>query len=144
MENKILSRIFKKIKYNNLNHRQKETYNFQKVSSLFADYGFATVQLNHDWQSADFLAQHIDGNTYLKIQLKSRLTFHKKYLEKNIYICFPDQNNWYLFPHDELLEFVLEKNNGEISNSKSWLKAGSYSYSGLGKQNKKILEKYKL
>ncbi len=144
MENKILPKNFKKINYKALNHRQKETYNFQKVSSVLADYGFATIQLNDDWQSASFLAQHIDGYTYLKVQLKSRLTFHKKYLEKNIYICFPNQNNWYLFPHDDLLEFFLEKNNGEINNSKSWMKTGSYTYNSLSKQNTCILEKYKL
>lgn len=144
MDNSIIPENLQKINYKALNHRQKETYNFQKVSSLFADYGFATILLNDDWQTADFLAQHIDGETYLKVQLKSRLTFHKKYLHKNIYICFPHKKEWYLFPHDELLQIFLEKNDGEMSASRSWSKAGSYSFSSLSKQNKKILEKYKL
>ncbi len=144
MENTINTSELKKINYKLLNHRQKETYNFQKVSSIFADYGFATIQLNDDWQQADFLAQHIDGETYLKIQLKSRLTFHKKYLHKNIYICFPDKKDWYLFPHDELLKIFLEKDDGGMAASISWSKAGSYSFSSLSKQNKQLLETFKL
>src|SRR5690606_24701208 len=144
MGNAIKLDNLEKINYTNLNHKQKETYNFQKVSSIFADYGFATIQLNDDWQSADFLAQHIDGETYLKVQLKSRLTFHEKYLNKDIYICFPHKKDWYLFPHDELLKIFLEKNGGGMAISRSWSKAGSYSFSSLSKQNKLLLKKYKL
>lgn len=144
MEQTIRPENLEKINYKHLNHRQKESYNFQKVSSIFADYGFATIQLNDDWQSADFLAQHIDGETYLKVQLKSRLTFHKKYLDKNIYICFPYKREWFLFPHDELLKIFLEKNEGGMTISMSWAKAGSYSFSSLSKENRKILEKYRL
>ena len=57
------SNATKKIKYGSLNNRQKESYNFQKVSSILAEYGFVTMKLNDDWQGADFIAQHIDGNT---------------------------------------------------------------------------------
>jgi hypothetical protein len=38
-----------RIEYRKLNARQKETYNFQKVSAIFADYGFATIKLNDDF-----------------------------------------------------------------------------------------------
>ena len=75
---------FKRIKYNTLNARQKESYNFQKVSSILADYGFTTIKLADDWQGADFLAQHMDGKQIIKIQLKGRLTVDKKYLKKVI------------------------------------------------------------
>lgn len=144
MENMIRPEKLEKISYRHLNHRQKETYNFQKVSAVFADYGFATIQLNDDWQSADFLAQHIDGETYLKVQLKSRLTFHKKYLQKDIFICFPHRNDWYLFPHDELLRTFLKNKEKGMANSRSWSVAGSYSFSRLSKKNQQLLEKYKL
>jgi len=39
-----------KIKYEDLNARTKEMYNFQKVSAKLADYGFTTMRLNNDWQ----------------------------------------------------------------------------------------------
>ncbi|MFT4733787.1 MAG: hypothetical protein ACI9DJ_001015 [Algoriphagus sp.] len=63
-----------RIEYNKLNARQKETYNFQKVSAILADYGFATIKLNDDWANADFIAQHIDGDKYLKVQLNNTLS----------------------------------------------------------------------
>lgn len=50
-----------RICYNELNSRQQENYNFQKVSAVLADYGFVTMRLNDDWQGADFIAIHIDG-----------------------------------------------------------------------------------
>jgi len=70
--------MFKRITYNELNPRQKENYNFQKVSGVLADYGYVTIRLSDDWQGADFIAQHIDGERFLKIQLKGCLTFDKK------------------------------------------------------------------
>ncbi|SVD57416.1 uncharacterized protein METZ01_LOCUS410270, partial [marine metagenome] len=49
---------FEKINYRKLNARQKENYNYQKISSILAEYGFSTIRLSDDWQSADFIAQH--------------------------------------------------------------------------------------
>ena len=46
----------KKIKYNELNPRQKENYNFHKVASALAEYGYNSMRLNDDWQGADFIA----------------------------------------------------------------------------------------
>ena len=68
---------FKKIIYSKLNSRQKENYNYQKVSSVLADYGFQTIKLSDDWKGADFLAQHTDGKTSLKIQLKMSWFFYR-------------------------------------------------------------------
>lgn len=95
-----------KINYNHLNVKAKEIYNFQKVSSIFADYGFTTMWLNNDWEGADFIAVHNDGMTTLKVQLKGRMSFDKKYLNKDIYICFREDEQTYLYPHDELLDLI--------------------------------------
>lgn len=75
----------RKISYSNLNSRQKEIFNFQKVARLLADYGFNCMKLADDWQGADFLAYHKDGCRTLKVQMKSRLTIGKHILE-NPYI----------------------------------------------------------
>ena len=91
-----------KVKYSDLNARQKENFNFQKVSAVLADYGFVTLRLSDDWQGADFIALHTSGNV-LRVQLKSRLTFDKKYSDKGLYVAFGDGDAWYLYPHDELL-----------------------------------------
>lgn len=129
----------KKIDYSKLNQKAQEMYNFQKASAKFADYGFTTMWLNNDWEGADFLAVHFDGETVLKVQLKGRLSFAKKYIGKNIYMCFPDNGEFYLFPHDEILEKVEHR----ISDQK-WIKTGTWSSSKLTKANANLLEKYKL
>ena len=93
---------FEKIDYRRLNARQKENFNFQKVSAVLADFGFVTLRLSDDWESADFIAVHLSGRI-IRVQLKSRLAFYKKYHGKDLYIAFAEDGNWYLYPHDHLL-----------------------------------------
>lgn len=95
-----------KIEYKSLNSRQQENYNFQKVAALLADYGFNCLRLSDDWQGADFIACHIDGQTFLKVQLKGRLTIDKKYVDKGIHIAFLHGGSCYLYPHDEVLASI--------------------------------------
>ena len=59
-----------KIEYKDLNSRQQENYNFHKIAADLAEYGYSCMWLNDDWQGADFIANHIDGDTFLKVQLK--------------------------------------------------------------------------
>ena len=115
----------KKIKYSNLNSKQKEIYNFQKVAGLLADYGFNCIKLADDWQGADFLAYHHKGVSTLKIQLKGRITIDKKYLDKDIYMAFPCHDEWYLIDHESLVNIV--KRNTPWLNTDSWKIKGNYN-----------------
>ena len=117
---------FRRIKYSQLNSRQQEIFNFQKVSGLLAEYGYATLRLSDDWNGADFLAVHIDGKTVLRVQLKGRLTFAKKYQGQKLWICFRHQGLVYLYPHDVLLKKAIELMN--IENTESW-RPGDGAYS---------------
>ncbi|PLX45961.1 MAG: hypothetical protein C0605_00095 [Hyphomicrobiales bacterium] len=99
---------FQRINYKELNSRQQENYNFQKVAGRLADYGFNCLRLTDDWQGADFIACHIDGETFLKIQLKGRLVIDKKYIGKNIFIAFFHDENCYVYPHDEFLDALTD------------------------------------
>lgn len=128
-----------KIKYEDLNSKAKEMYNFQKVSAKLADYGFTTMWLNNDWQGADFLAVHVDGSTFMKVQLKGRLTFDRKYIGKKIYICFIEGSETYLYPHDEILSQIEYR----ISDRK-WLDAGTWNTPKLTIENKEMLKPYLL
>ncbi len=132
----------KKISYSRLNARQKENFNFLKVSAVLADYGYMTMRLSDDWQGADFIAQHIDGGTFLKVQLKSRLAFGTKYKGKDLYVAFFGGGNWYLYPHDELLEQVLKQTG--IGTTVSWTERGGYSFSKLSKRMRELLNPYKI
>ncbi|MCY1269864.1 hypothetical protein D9M68_161520 [compost metagenome] len=109
---------FEHIDYRALNSRQKENYNFQKISAVLADYGFVTLRLSDDWQGADFIAHHIRGDRFLKVQLKGRLTVDTKYKNKDIWIGFTHAGRWYLYPHDAFLKWALANLN--IGNTKDW------------------------
>ena len=95
-----------RVDYRELNGKQKEIYNFQKVAAKLADYGFNCIKLDDDWMGADFLAYHKDGTQTLRVQLKGRLTISKRYAGKDLYLCFPHQGDWYLVPHDTLVDIV--------------------------------------
>ena len=82
-----------KVVYQDLNAKQKESYNFQKLSSVLADYGYTTYRMFDDYNGADLHAVRISGEV-VKIQLKGRLTIDRKYLNKQLYIAFSDNGNF--------------------------------------------------
>ena len=137
-----MPRQFKRTPYADLNARQKESFNFQKISAALADFGFATMRLSDDWRGADFIAQHMDGTTFLKVQLKGRLTFAKKYAGRDIHVCFRSGDDWFIYPHDELLPLVTGI--GDFSTTDSWRKGGVYSFPRLSPKLRKLLEPYRL
>lgn len=115
--------MFDRIAYGDLNSRQKENYNFQKIAARLADYGFNSIRLTDDWQGADFIAVHIDGETFLKVQLKGRLIIDRKYQGKGIYVAFIHGEDVYLYDHDALVHF-MEKNGKIGAASVSWHQQG--------------------
>lgn len=106
--------MFSKIKYSKLNSRQKENYNFHKVSAKLADYGFNSMRLNDDWEGADFIS--INDKQMIKVQLKGRFSIDKKYIGKNLLIAFVEKKEVKIYRHDEAVS-MAPKN---IINSKSW------------------------
>jgi hypothetical protein len=117
--------MFEHIRYETLNARQKEIFNFQKLSATLADYGFNCIKLADDWGGADFIAYHVITTETLKIQLKSRITIGKKYEEKNIWIAFPHNGFWYLIEHDRLVEKIGQST--DWLRTHSWLTGNAYS-----------------
>ena len=132
----------KRVRYSALNSRQKENFNFQKISAVLADYGFVTLRLSDDWQSADFIAQHIDGATFARVQLKGRLTFDEKCRGKDLWVAFSEGERWYLYPHDELLAQVLKATG--VGATVSWSDHDGYSFPRLLKQLRGLLEKCRI
>lgn len=134
--------VFELVPYQSLNPRQQENYNFAKASALLADYGFVSMRLSDDWKGADFIAQHVDGETILRVQLKGRLTFNRKYEGKDLWIMFCSDGQWYMFPHDDLLTAMLAA--GRMAGTTSWKEKGGYSFPYLGKDVLLLLEPYRL
>ena len=125
-----------KIKYTDLNSRQKENYNYHKVASALADYGYDCMRLNNDWQGADFIAVHNDGKQMLKIQLKGRFTIDKKYQKKDIYIAFLEEGIVKMYKHDEVIDFLPDN----IKNSVSWAERDGYSWGKTPKHYDTIIK----
>lgn len=132
--------IFQQIDYKDLNSRQKENFNFQKVAGHLADYGYNCLRLSDDWHGADFIACHIDGNRFLKVQIKGRLTIQKKYCAKDIYIAFLHKTNWYLYPHDKVMNLLIKQ--GYMTGTISWDNDGSYSWPHISEHILSILKPY--
>jgi hypothetical protein len=140
---------FSRVQYSSLNSRQQEIYNFQKVSGVLSDYGFATLHLSDDWNGADFLAVHVDGRTVLRVQLKSRLTFDKKYLKRNLWVCFRHNKLVYLYPHDraasEIRALAIKLGQKRYDQTNSWTGSnGAYSYPAPPKWLMEHLQRYTL
>lgn len=133
---------YERIKYSQLNARQKENYNFQQVAALLADYGFNCLRLTDDWHGADFIACHIDGNTFLKVQLKGRFCLDGKYEGKDISIAFRHGTDWYLYPHDAMAAFVNVS--GRINTPNLGQGKQGWSWSSPSKWILEELGKYKL
>ena len=142
-----MSVLNEKVEYGKLNNKQKEIYNFQRVSAVFAVYGYSVTPLRDDVEFADFVAVPFlrdEITSPLWVQLKGGITFWNKYLNKNLYICFFDieSKTWYLYPHDELyteLESVLRERVTD------WDKKLEYNHApSFPAWAKAFLDKYKI
>ncbi len=135
-----MSFVFNRVRYEELDARQKEAFNFQKVSAVLADYGFVTLRLSSDWQGADFIAQHRDGE-FLQGAVEGPPVVLQEVHGRDLYVCFPNEGDWFIYPHDELLARVLRET--EMGESDSWQQKGGYTYPGLSKTMRELLEPYR-
>ena len=122
-----------RIRYQDLNSRQKENFNAAKLSAVLADYGYHCMRLTDDWHGADLIAHHVDGHD-LMIQLKSRLTLRVNAVGKSLWFAFPYNGAWFLFPHDRIQSVVTARNP----------KAANYSWPRPPKWALELLEPYRL
>ena len=129
--------------YSQLSPKQRENYNYQKISSVLADFGYSTVRLWDDTNGADFIAHHANGVNFYKIQLKGRTELNKKYIGKDLWIAFRDADDFYVFPHDSVLEFVLSTGR-VMHDTDSWDTNGKYTFNHLSAWLEEHLKQYKI
>ncbi len=138
-----MQKTFQKINYESLTPKQQENYNFHWISAILAEYGFVSFRLSNDWLGADFIAHHNDGETFIKVQLKGRFTLAQKYINKNIYIAFPNNGEWYLFPHDKMFVEYSEMSN--FTNTRAWTEQKqAHSKGTINKALMPLLAPYKI
>tara|TARA_B100000768_G_scaffold11505_1_gene11348 strand:- start:310 stop:705 length:396 start_codon:yes stop_codon:yes gene_type:complete len=123
-----------KVSYIDLNSKQKENYNYHKVASALAEYGYDSMRLNNDWEGADFIS--VKGDDMIKVQLKGRFTLSKKYENKDLYIAFIEDGIIKIYLHDEALGIATNN----ITDSKSWLENGSYSMNQTPKHYSQVIK----
>lgn len=107
------------VAYEDLNSRQREIRNFHKIAARLADFGFHSMWLSDDWQGADFLAVHIDGETIMRVQQKSRATIDRKYLGRGLHIAYLADGAVFLYLHDDLVSH-WQQNVPSWGQSASW------------------------
>jgi hypothetical protein len=132
---------FNHINYQSLNPRQQENYNYHKVSAILADYGFTTLRLSDDWQGTDFIAQHVNG-TFMKVQLKGRLSVDRKYFGKNLWICFRTNRGCCLYEHDPAIAAIEDIT--PFQHTQSWINDGDYSFSNPSLQLSEFIRTHEL
>lgn len=82
--------------------------------------------------------RHMLTHQPLTVQIKSRMTFAKKYLGKGLWLAFPDGAAAYLFPHDELLKAyreVREARGLSLENNRAWSEKGEVHWDPPPRQN---------
>ena len=123
-----------KVLYKDLNSKQKENYNYHKVVSALAEYGYDSMRLNNDWEGADFIS--VKGDDMIKVQLKGRFTLDRKYEDKDLYIAFIEKGIIKIYLHDEALAIATSN----ITDSKSWTENGSYSMNQTPKHYSTVIK----
>ncbi len=71
------------------------------------------------------------------VQLKGRWTINKKYINRDIWIAFPQGTTWYLAPHDMLIPMRP----GALLTA-AWIKGGEYSSGRLSKRLLAAMKRY--
>ena len=100
-----------RVDYKDLTAKQKEAFNFAKLSAVLADYGFSCTRVVDDDKGPDFVAYHAPSGRMLPVQQKSALSVHKAYEGKGLWIAFHVDQVWYLLEHDRLRDLVAELTN---------------------------------
>jgi hypothetical protein len=101
----------------------KEVISRNIVISLALEQGFNAFLPVYDG-GMDFILYHEEKNIVRKVQLKGRWMIDKKYIGRDIWIAFPIKYDWYLMPHDKMLEFAEAAGTTKTS---SWIGGGAYS-----------------
>jgi hypothetical protein len=101
----------------------REVVNRNTVVSLALALDFNVFLPAYDG-GVDFILYRESDNELRKVQLKSRWTIDRKYINRDIWVAFPIAGDWYLIPHDTM---VADGKADGVTLTASWLEKGAYS-----------------
>jgi hypothetical protein len=107
----------------------REVINRNTVVSLALEQGFNAYLPVYDG-GVDFILHREEDGLTRHVQLKGRWTINKKYIGRNIWVAFPSGSDWYLAPHDELVDLAEAQG---FTNTDAWVASGEYSRSIMSK-----------
>lgn len=121
-----------------------EVINRQRLIALVMERGYNAFLPVYD-DGIDFILCREDGKggpaDMRKVQLKSRWTIHKKYLGRDIWIAFPDGEDWYLAPHDDLVALGDEAG---FTASSSWAQKGTYHRAPMSSHLREVMKNWRI
>ena len=138
---------YKEFSYLDSSSTSQEMYNMHFISGVFAYYGLNTIPVHDDVHGCDFFLYSPDRKVY-KVQLKSRITVSKKYLnDKDLLIAFPDKirKKWFLVNHIQLIHIIdTAKSKDCLKGSKYVFDKGDWSSNRIDQELYEALKKYEI
>ena len=116
-----------------------EVINRNIVVTLLLQHGYNVFLPVYD-DGIDFIVHRRSDDRILKVQLKSRWTIDRKYKGRGIWVAFPYRGDWYLVPHETLMETAP----AGVLNSRSWIDGGKYSNAAPSVSTMAALVSYRL
>lgn len=107
---------------NRFSAQVKEVVNRNTLVSLALAEGFNAFLPVFDG-GIDFILHRESDGLVRKVQLKGRWTIDRKYTGRDLWIAFPIEHEWYLAPHDAMVEMEAASS---FIETKSWTAAGLY------------------
>ncbi len=117
-------------------------YNISQARRALTQSGYTCSPPSYGTQDAQILARVPRGNMSITVRCPGRVAIQAKFLERDLYVCFPAQGGWYLVPHDDLV--VIAGDTTPWLDSHSWRDRGGYSSASPSKRMLARLEPYSL
>lgn len=120
-----------------------EVINRQRLIAIALERGYNAFLPVYDG-GIDFILYREDGAggpaDLRKVQLKGRWYIDRKYLGRDIWIAFPEKDDWYLAPHDEMVRMGDDTG---FTGTRSWTEGGAYGRKGLSKTLANTMEQWR-
>lgn len=117
----------------------REVVNRNDLTTVLLGRGYNVYLPVYD-RGVDLIAYREDDASTVAIQLKGRWVIDRKYLNRNVWIAFRDED-WFVAPHDEMV--VIGHQLGYCG-TLSWVDGGAYSSPRMSKPLRTAMEPWRV